>query len=330
MPTVQLPDGTTALFPDSMAPADIQNAIQAHLGSQASPAGPPTTGATLSAAAPDSWLKQAENDFTQGGKRTAIGKILGVLQGRTNGYAGIDSGESKSAADFMGSPLLGLLHAGQSAQSIPEHPIKGPLGVIGGLLESATIPSAFMGGPAASKAINAIPSADHAAAVLNEITQAAHGVPVQMANTSPALSKFAYSVATGGDNSGVISKLAERVNPIHSFPEDINFPEARDFYTNVSRETAKPGFLRRALESPTQPAFRMNAGGVRAALGSDLTSAAETIGRGTDYTNAMNEYRQAAQIKSVLKKAGYVAAGEALRQSGILGKIAAGTMKVAQ
>jgi hypothetical protein len=92
-------------------------------------------------------------------------------------------------------------------------------------------------------------------------------------------------------------------------PEPINFPEARDFYSNVSKATAKPGFLRAAIENPKRPAFRYNAGNVREAMNSDLTDAAQSIGRGDDYAAAMKEARQAAKMKSAAKKLGIAAAG---------------------
>lgn len=110
----------------------------------------------------------------------------------------------------------------------------------------------------------------------------------------------------------------------------VNFPEARDFYTNISRATAKPGFLRRKIESPLNPSFRMNAGNVREALNSDLTDAANRIGRGPDYAGAMNEYRNAARLIKGLKVGGSIAAAEALHKSGLLGKAAGGVMKVTQ
>jgi hypothetical protein len=306
--------------------------------------------ATMTTVPPESWLHQAEEDLTQGGNRTVLGRIGGTMQGRGDkGFSGIDSGVSKGTANLMGSPELGLLHAGEAAQTIPDHPVKGVLGTIGGALEAAKLPGMVMAGPEAEMGLGAIPLKSHAVSLFNDIEQAAKNVPVQMSKTAPALEDFGQTVATGGRNAGVMTKLTRRIDPpaprmnmLQSMqsdlsgaapsapPDPINFPEARDFYTNISRQTAKPGLLRRAFEPLSMPSFRMNAGNVREALGSDLTDAAGTIGRGEDYTNAMREYRQAAQLNKALKVGGTIAAGEALRRSGLLGQIASGTMKVAQ
>ena len=74
----------------------------------------------------------------------------------------------------------------------------------------------------------------------------------------------------------------------------------------------------------------MNAGNVWGALNSDLTDAADIIGRGPDYTGAMNEYKNAARLVKGLKVGGSIAAAEALHKSGLLGKAAGGVMKVTQ
>src|SRR6185312_12213420 len=108
----------------------------------------------------------------------------------------------------------------------------------------------------------------------------------------------------------------------NAFDAPINFPEARRFYTNITRVTRRPGFIRRAIESPMMPDLRRNAGDVREALNQDLTDAANRVGRGEDYTNAMNEYRNAARLRKVVRRAGFLAAGEAARRTGLLGSIA--------
>lgn len=128
--------------------------------------------------------------------------------------------------------------------------------------------------------------------------------------------------------SGVLRRLKtfESAPPLlpeaPEYDEPVNFPEARDFYTNVSRLTRKPGFIRRAIESPMKPSMRMEAGNVREALNQDLTDAASSIGQGQQYQNAMKEYADAAKLIKAGKLVGTAAAGEGVRRLGLLGKAA--------
>lgn len=187
-----------------------------------------------------------------------------------------------------------------------------------------TIEGGRMAGAGGKRVIESIPSKSHAVSVLNDIERAAHDLPVEMTQTTPALEKFGESVETGGKNALVLSKLARNINPKSPrlnmlarmeselsgepmeppSPEPITFPKARGFYENVSRVTRRPGILRRAVESPREPAFRFDAGPVRQALHSDLINAAQSLGRGEDYANAIKEYAQNAKLRGFLKKSG--------------------------
>lgn len=269
------------------------------------PAAPqPTQSApALSAAPPDSWLKQAENDFTEGGKRTALGKILGILQGNNSGYSGIDSGESKSAANFMGSPVLGLLHAGQSAQTIPDHPVTGTLGTIGGLAEAATIPSMVMGGPGATTAIEAVPSKVHAAQVLQSLMEAHADRPIELLRTLEPLQRTQELRAVGATTPPAANALYDRINSVMANP--INYQQARDFASELSR----PSVMERLT---TKPEMLMNARRTATGLNADI---GQSIGQPEVYGNAIKEYAQAAKLANYLKVAGVATAGYAARKT---------------
>jgi hypothetical protein len=131
----------------------------------------------------------------------------------------------------MGSPLLGLLHAGESAQTIPDHPVKGTLGTIGGLAESATIPSMVMGGPAAETAINAIPSAKHAGKIFESLGEelATHPVPLTDQTLQP-LQRATELGARGGTLPKPVSDLLTRSQGL----EPMSYPEIRDYQSNLS------------------------------------------------------------------------------------------------
>jgi len=173
---------------------------------------------------------------------------------------------------------------------------------------------------------NPLPLKSRASATLESVAKDAANVPVNMAETIPAIADFRQSVATGGKNAPVMTKLGRRVDS-SSAPNGlpVNFPEARDFYKNVSRASAKPGFLRRQLESPAMPDLRRNVGNVREAMNTDLGNAADTVGRGEDYRGGIKEYAQNAKMRAAGRNLGKVGIGlagaEAAKRLGLLGRI---------
>jgi hypothetical protein len=109
----------------------------------------------------------------------------------------------------------------------------------------------------------------------------------------------------------------------------LNFPEARDFYSNITDLSHQPK-LQTLMGRGLKPTMLRQVGSVRQGLNSDLTDAATTVGRGEDYTNAMKEYAQAAKLRKILFGAGVVGAGEVARRTGLLGNLVSGVAKTAQ
>jgi len=196
------------------------------------------------------------------------------------------------------------------------------------LSDAGGLAGGIAGAKIAGPAISMFPSKARAVQTLNEVSQAAKDVPVQMTATDPAVGGFKQYVATGGRGTPVINKLAKRMAATDK-QGPLMFPEARQFYTNVSRSSARPGFLRRAIESPSAPDMRRNLGNVREAMSNDLTDTAGSVGMGDKYTQGMTEYKNAARLNRAAKVGGTIAAEEALRRSGLLGKIASGAANMA-
>jgi hypothetical protein len=295
----------------------VQGGAPADFLARAKPVSASSPAPSISAAPPESWLHQAEDDFTQGGTRTVLGRIGGMMQGRGDkGYSGIDSGVSKGAADLMGSPVLGLLHAGESAQSIPDHPVKGVLGTIGGLLESVTIPSMMMGGEGAAAAIDAIPSTTHAGQMFNNLntTLASHPVPLKAA-LAP-LQRATEIGARGSNLPKAVSDLLSRSQGL----SDMTFPEARDFQSSLSDLSASDKLAMNGR-------MRGGVAQLNKGLYTDLYDAADAHPDqlGDVYGDAMKEFRQASQLKSGMKTAAKMAVGAGA--AGIGGSILAPHLK---
>lgn len=301
MPRSIQADGRTIVVPDDATDDEINQLFGPSANTN-------TPTATLSAAPPDSWLHQAENDYTEGGNRTILGRVLGRMQGRGDqGYRGINSGVSEGTANILGSPLRGLLHAGESAQTIPDHPVKGALGTIGGLAESLTIPSMIMGGPAASTAIDAIPSAKYAGKIFNSLGEdlATHSVPLTDSTLQP-LQRATELGARGGTLPKPVSDLLTRSQGL----EPMSYPEIRDYQSNLSD-------LSRDAQGSMNGKMLGQMGKLKSGLYNDIYNAASQVGRGDDYAQAMKEFRQASQIKSGAKTAAKVGAKYALPAGGL-------------
>ena len=111
-----------------------------------------------------------------------------------------------------------------------------------------------------------------------------------------------------------------QATPENPYSNPVNFPEARDFYTNVSDVTRKPGMLRRAFEDAREPRLRYAAGPVREGLNSDLTEALKPLNLDQDYNAALKEYARGKALKTGLKRAAIAGAGAAAGSAG-LGKV---------
>ena len=272
------------------------------------------------------WFQNAERDLLKGGQRTAVGKTLGFLQGQPEkGYEGLQSGTSPAAAEFMGSVPLGLTEIGKgTAETVEGHPFRGLADQAGGLLKASTLPGLVAGGPMAESAIEAIPSRVHAGQVLQDIRGAAANVPVATEKTLPELERWNELTQRGGQGRKVIRQLGTRLqNLVEPGAEPLNFPEARDFYTNVSELSHQP-MLQTLMGRGLRPTALRQVGKIRSALNEDLGTAASTIGRGEDYANAIKEYAQASKLRKAIIGAGAATGGEVLRRSGLLGKLVSG------
>ncbi len=235
------------------------------------------------------WLEDVERDVRGGGGRTIVGRALGQLQGRgEKGYGGLEAGTSKGAAEFIGSAPLGLVHAAQGIAETPEHPISGALKTAGGFAEAFTIPAAFMGGPVAGRAIEAIPSAEHAGHLLASVAEDAGHLPVNLNRSADAILRVRDLSERGGTMPQAIRKLLARATEPGGKP--LTFNEMRDFYSNITSLTAKE-------KMGLNPAMRRQLGITAAALKQDIGAAAAQAGRAADYFKGMQEYAQAKKLQ---------------------------------
>ena len=254
----------------------------------------------------------------------------GAIQGA--GQPLVHPWETLKGIGKVGSALMGNEQdADDIVHGIKNAPIAQTLGnVVGGAATG-------MGAEAAGgKLLAKIPSTARAGAKIADIESQAANTPVNFQNTTPALEKFGEHVATGGKGSGAISKLSNRISPSvpkaglldtmqnelngappPAPPPPVNFPEARDFYTNVSDVTKQPGFLRRAFEDANEPRLRYAAGPVRAGMNADLTESLKPLNLDQDYNAALKEYARGKALQTGLRRAGTAAVGTAAGAAGL-------------
>lgn len=191
------------------------------------------------------------------------------------------------APTFSASPMQGALDYDASAKSPDEM-----AGKVFGNIAQAAIP---MGG-----AERMLPNADRAGAALTGMAERFAGHPVPLTKTVPALDRAAQLSVRGGGPMGAAGTLLDRSQGI----VPLDFPEGRDYYSNVSNLTSMD------KQSMSRP-LKAQIGKVRGAFHSDLADTAGRIEPPTDtgyfgqpmnggkaeYDNAIGEFRHAKQLE---------------------------------
>lgn len=255
---------------------------------------------TLSAAPKPSWLDDAENDLREGGTRTVVGRTLGKMQGRGDeGYTGLESGVSKGAAEFMGSPELGAVETAKGLAKMKEHPAKGAWDTAKGIAHMTEIPSMVAGGAAAQEApavianvIEKLPTAARGAKRLNDAMEVAGDLPVDLARTSEHLMRASDLADAGASLPGPIKKLLKAFNR----GDEIDYATARDFYSNLSHLSAKDNMA-------LTPSMRRQVALIVNAMKDDIGATAAQVDKAAQYYAGMKDYARAmkaARIKDAI------------------------------
>ncbi len=277
---------------------------------------------------------------------TIAGMGLPAIAGGTMGmYPGTAPMPGKMGEEAAKSQEQMQMQAQKSQEQQAHEMAQHPMFTLGSVVGPALLTAGIMKGPELLDRIGGpvsdvasafgIPTKTHALNVLGDIAETAGKTPVEPLESSPAIEKFREYVETGGKQSKPVFKLGQRIAPMTERQAAISeakgpftYEEAREFYPKISRASARPGFLRRAIENPETPEQRMQIGNVREGLQSDIAAAAEKHGLGQDYLNAEKEYARAAKIHSMVKKAAAgLAAEEIMRRTGILGRIGSHLMR---
>ena len=281
----------------------------------ASPQG--TTTGTISAAptGASAWLGNAENDILHGGQGTFIGKMLHAAGANPNGA---EAGVSPATAQQMESVPLGLLHTAQGIVETPDHPVAGPLKAASGVLQTASMPLSFAAPETQalkdSSALSqirqaALPTTEEAGKLFQPIEAAAKNVPVKT-DAARAIAEEAKQYAdSGATMPKVLKNFLNRTEPTPAnFPypaesaPEVLYPESRMFAQNAGRLSASE-----KLES--NPQIQRLTTKFAQALKDSNRDAADAVGMGKEYDQAMSKYRTASQLQTLKDNAVKYATG---------------------
>jgi hypothetical protein len=302
--------------PDAKSAEAKQHPIQSGIEAAAGPAG------------------QAAEGLYGGAKRIG-GEISQAFHSKMSGD---DTGaklHSIAAIPFVGPDLI---RAGEQAGGDESKPYlsrvmdaakdPGVMGTLGGAAIKAA-PLALGGVDSLAEdrpLIGRLPSRAHAGEILQDIRNQAQDVPLIPRNTMPAVERLSELKDAGGKSATPLNALSKRTTKYMTpstkgVPQEpILFPEARDIYSNVS-EVTRQSPLQTLMGRGLKPTMLRQAGIVKSSLNADLTDAANSIGRGEDYTGAMKEYANASKLRKMGILGGAALGEEGLRRSGLLGKI---------
>jgi hypothetical protein len=281
MPRVHLPDGRIVNFPDGMPEQEIAAAIQSLTKGDA----PPQGGGLLDTA------KNVGIGILKGAGSSLAG--IGELAANAGAIPGVMPAAGNAAFRH---PAFRMAESATTASNDAQRAGK----VIEGVAEVA-VP--------AGAAINAIPRAGRAAAKFARVATAANKVPVNIEGPGQVALRIQQLGERGAQEPRVIGKLLRRLTDPGKAPMD--FEEARDFYSNVSRLSANEF-------NSMNPIVQREMGNLRSAMNTSLQDAAGSVGKGAEYGSAMKEYARAAKLKGMkeslvdgLKRAALPAGGAA-------------------
>jgi methyl-accepting chemotaxis protein len=193
----------------------------------------------------------------------------------------------------MASLPLGALRATKGGAEVTQSgkTWQGTKDIVGGTAQALTIPSAFMGGPAAEAGADAAGAAgtkifgsvEKAGKLFNEVATAAKDNPIDLSDEVYDALKNIKQLSDAGAKGTprVAAKLANRLNNVD---EELYWDEARRFYSNISRLSANE-------YQSMNPQMQRAVGQLGHALGDVLNDTAAGVGKADEYAQAMDLYR---------------------------------------
>lgn len=250
--------------------------------------------------------------------------------------AGIDASIPKNGVEGVVSALLpgvglptykmakGLLQTGKQATQIPAtlHEINEGTDPVGTYAKVAQETAAQGGVQALAAAAtegatrlvpkigSVIPSAERAGAALEDVKSTAGNVEINTAKPGNTALEIYTQSQRGANLPPSVGKLVRRLTNPDSPP--MTYAEAKDFQSNISKLSADE-------KMRLNPNTKRLVGQLNADLKSSLEEAADTVGKGQQFAQAMKEYHHAMQIRGMTDAAIDASWKAALSAGGLYG-----------
>lgn len=157
-------------------------------------------------------------------------------------------------------------------------------------------------------ALAKLPSRAHAAELFQHVMEHAADEPVTLSKaTMEPLERTQQLAMAGGKPFGTADKLYQRIQTINP----LTYREARDFASNMSLSPEEKMGLKRSMQYEVPRLSK--------AFNEDVGAAAARRGVGSEYEQAMKEYRQAARNAEIAKKVAKWGGGAAAGAIGLEG-----------
>lgn len=163
-----------------------------------------------------------------------------------------------------------------------------------GLADAATLGITAAAKPILGAIKNALPSTERAGAALGQVKAAAGDIPIDMTKPgNTALDLYTQS-QRGASLPMAVRKFLTRTTTPDSPP--LTYAEAKDFQSNISRLSADE-------YGKMNPNTKRLVGQLNADLKDSLSGAADSVGKGEQFTQAMQEYHNAMRLKGMSSQA---------------------------
>jgi hypothetical protein len=188
-------------------------------------------------------------------------------------------------------------------------------GDVGGVIGHAAVPLVALGagealGHGIGLAKDALPSARRAGQAFQDIKAAAGNVPIDTAKVGNSALDLYTQSQRGATLPPAVNKLVRRLSAPDSPP--MTYAEAKDFQSNISNLSANE----KMNLKPNQVRL---VGQLNADLKASLADAADTVGKGQQFKQAMVEYHNAMKLKGYSDEAINAAWKAAIGAAGVYG-----------
>lgn len=188
-------------------------------------------------------------------------------------------------------------------------------GDTGAVAAEAAIPTALAVAPLAGEGLYkgakaVLPSTERSGTALGQVRAAAGGVPIDMSGPGKTALELYTQSQRGATLPKVVRDFVNRATKPGAEP--ITYAEAKDFQSNVSSLSADE-------KMASKPNTLRLIGQLNSDLKASLEAAADTVGKGRQFADAMKEFHHAMQLKGFTENMIKAAIGAAITGAGVAG-----------